>query len=55
MRLYATREMRLVPVDQKLIDEATTLSADLMLRGADAYYVALAKMLSLPITPSDVR
>jgi predicted nucleic acid-binding protein len=45
--------MHLIPIDQPLVDEATRLAADLMLRGADSYYVAVAKMLNLPLVTFD--
>lgn len=51
--LYATPELSLVQIDQDLVDEATNLAADLMLRGADAYYVAVAKRLSLSLVTFD--
>src|SRR5438105_2773841 len=47
--LYAMPEMSLVPIDQALVDEATDLAANLKLRGADSYYVAVAKRLALPL------
>lgn len=52
-QLIAMPEVSLIPIDQPLVDEATRLAADLMLRGADSYYVAVAKMLSLPLVTFD--
>lgn len=52
-RLYALVEMSLVQIDQTLVDEATDLAADLRLRGADAYFVAVAKRLTLPLVTFD--
>ena len=52
-QLYAIPEMSLVQIDQPLVDEATNLAADLKLRGADAYYVAVAKALNLPLVTFD--
>ena len=54
-QLYALPFMRLAPIDQALILEATNLSADLGLRGADAIYVALAKQLGIPLLTFDVE
>ena len=51
--LYAISEMSLVQIDQTLVDEATGLAADLKLRGADAYYVAVARRLALPLVTFD--
>jgi predicted nucleic acid-binding protein len=51
--IYATPELSLVQIDQVLVDEATDLTADLTLRGADAYYVAVAKRLSLSLVTFD--
>ena len=51
--LYAIAELSLAQIDQVLVDEATDLAADLQLRGADAYYVAVAKRLSLALVSFD--
>ena len=51
--LYAMPEMSLVQIDQALVDKATELAANLGLRGADAYYVAVAKILDLPLVTFD--
>ncbi len=45
-QLYALPIMRLVPVNQALVDEATDLAADHRIRGADSLFVALARQLS---------
>lgn len=45
--------MGLVPIDQLLVDEATKLAADLGIRGADSFYVALAKSLGIPLVTFD--
>jgi predicted nucleic acid-binding protein len=47
--------VRLAPIDQALIVDATNLSADLGLRGADAIYVALAKQLGVPLLTFDTE
>ena len=52
-QLYAMPEMSLVQIDQALVDEATDLATDLRLRGADAYYVAVAKTLGLSLVTFD--
>jgi predicted nucleic acid-binding protein len=51
--LYAMPEMSLVQIDQALVDEATDLASNLGLRGADAYYVAVAKTLGLSLVTFD--
>jgi predicted nucleic acid-binding protein len=52
-QLYSMVEMSLVQIDQALVDEATDLAADLRLRGADSYYVAVARRLALPLVTYD--
>ncbi len=52
-RLYALPIMRLVPIDQALVDEATDLAADHRIRGADALFVALARQLGIPLVTFD--
>jgi predicted nucleic acid-binding protein len=52
-QLYSMREMRLVPIDQPLVDEATTLAAGLGIRGADSFYVAVAKSLGIALVTFD--
>ncbi|MDQ3930864.1 MAG: PIN domain-containing protein [Chloroflexota bacterium] len=52
-RLYTTPEMILVQIDQALVDEATDLAAGLRLRGADSYYVAVARRLGLALVTFD--
>ena len=54
-QLYALPFVRLAAIDQSLIVEATNLSADLGLRGADAIYVALAKQLGIPLLTFDTE
>jgi predicted nucleic acid-binding protein len=46
-------EMSLVQIDQALVDEATDLASELSLRGADAYYVAVARTLGLALVTFD--
>ncbi len=52
-QLYTMPEMSLISIDQALVDEATALAADLRLRAADSYYVAVAKKLGLPLITFD--
>jgi predicted nucleic acid-binding protein len=52
-QLYALPIMRLVPLDQALVDEATNLAADHRIRGADALFVAVARQLGLPLATFD--
>ncbi len=54
-QLYALPEMSLVQIDQTLVDEATDLTPDLRLCGADSYYVALAKKLDLLLVIFDTE
>jgi predicted nucleic acid-binding protein len=53
--LYSFPHMRLVPMDQILVDEAVDLAAQFHLRGADALYVAVAKELSIPLVTFDAE
>jgi len=46
-------EVSLVQIDQALVEDATDLAASLRLKGADAYYVALAMTLGLPLVTFD--
>lgn len=52
-QLYMLPIMRVVPIDQALVDEATSLAADHKIRGADALFVAGARQLSLPLVTFD--
>lgn len=45
--------LRLVEMDQSLVQEASRLAADLGLRGADSFYVAVAARLNLPLFTLD--
>lgn len=45
--------LRLVAMDQPLVQEATRLAADLGVRGADSFYVAVAARLNLPLITLD--
>lgn len=52
-QLYTLPIMRLVPMDQGLVDEATNLAADHKIRGADALFVAVARQLGVPLVTFD--
>ena len=45
--------LRLIALDTALVMAATDLTARLRLRGADAYYVAVASSLNLPLVTVD--
>ena len=45
--------VRLVPIDDRVAREASRLAARLRLRGADAVYVAVARLLGLPLVTLD--
>ena len=51
--IYALSSMRLVPIDQGLIDSSTKLAIGLQLRGPDALYVAVAEQLGIPLVTFD--
>jgi predicted nucleic acid-binding protein len=53
--LYAFERMRLAPLDQDLVEEATVLAARLGLRGVDAFYVATARRLGIPLVTLDAE
>jgi predicted nucleic acid-binding protein len=52
-RLQRLPDLRLVEMDQSLVQEATHLAAELGLRGADSIYVAVAARLNLPLVTLD--
>jgi predicted nucleic acid-binding protein len=52
-RLLALPTLRLVRIDHRFGLHAARLAAERRLRGADAYYVALAAELSLPLVSWD--
>lgn len=45
--------LRLIEMDQSLVQEAARLAADLGVRGADSMYVAVAARLNLPLLTLD--
>ena len=52
-QLYLLPVMRIVHLDQRLVNEAMLIAAAHALRGADAMYVALAKIEGLPLVTFD--
>ncbi len=52
-QIYALPVMTLVPMDQALVDEATDIGIDFALKGADSYFVAVAKRLNIPLVTFD--
>lgn len=52
-RLEGLPNLQLVQMDQELVRLATDLAADLGLRGADAFYVAVAHRLGLTLVTLD--
>ena len=51
--LQGTPNMRIVPVDSQLSDLSARTAAALLLKGADAVYVALASSLDVPLVTWD--
>lgn len=51
--LEALPDLRLVDLDGELVQTAARLAADLGLRGADAFYVAVAARLQVPLATLD--
>jgi predicted nucleic acid-binding protein len=47
--------LRILEMDDVLIQEAARLAADLGLRGADSVYVAVAKRLAVPLVTLDAE
>jgi predicted nucleic acid-binding protein len=52
-QLYNLPFIRIVPIDQNLVNETTRVAADYKLRGADAVFVALAKIEAVPLVTFD--
>lgn len=51
--LYSFRFMRLLPIDQTLLSEAVDMAVQFSLKGADAFYVAVAKQLGIALVTLD--
>jgi len=47
--LEALADLRLVEMDQSVVQSAVNAGADLGVRGADAFYIAIAQQLFLPL------
>ena len=47
-------DLRLVEMDQAVVATATSIATDLGVRGADAFYIAIAQRLNLPLATLDV-
>ncbi len=45
--------LRLVPIDQQLIDDAAEIAVTLGLRSGDSFYVAVARQLNVPLVTFD--
>lgn len=52
-RLYSLGLMRLVPMDQTLVDEAIDMAILFKLRGSDSLFVAVARLLGIPLVTFD--
>ena len=51
--LYSFPLMRLVPMDQLLVDDAVDIATRFHMRGADSLYVAVARQLGIPLVTFD--
>ncbi len=51
--LEALADLRLVEMDQSVVQSAVNAGADLGVRGADAFYIAIAQQLFLPLATLD--
>lgn len=45
--------MRLIPIDQAIIDDAADIAAQFGIRGSDSIFVAVAKQLAIPLVTFD--
>jgi predicted nucleic acid-binding protein len=52
-QLYALPLLTLVPMDQALVEEATNVGIDHGLRASDAFFVAIARRLGVPLVTFD--
>lgn len=52
-QVYSLPFIRIVPMDENLVRETTSVAADHKLRGADAVFVALAKIEAMPLVTFD--
>lgn len=51
--LESLPDLRLVEMDHEVVKAAVQVGADLGVRGADALYIAIAKLLTLPFATLD--
>ena len=51
--LESLPDLRLVDMDQALVQTAIEVAADLGMRGADAFYIAVARQLNVPLATLD--
>ena len=54
-QLYSLAVMRLVPLEQVLVDEAADIAVSFRLKGADSFYVAVARQLDIPLVTFDTE
>lgn len=52
-QIYILPVMTLVAMDQGLIDEATDIGIDFAIKASDAFFVAIARRLSIPLVTFD--
>jgi predicted nucleic acid-binding protein len=52
-QLRSLYQLRLVPLDETLVDDATNIAMNFGLRGADSFYVAVAQQLAIPLITFD--
>ena len=52
-QLRSLSQLRLLPLDQTLVDDATNIAMNFGLRGADSFYVAVAQQLAIPLVTFD--
>jgi predicted nucleic acid-binding protein len=52
-QLRSLYQLRLAPLDQTLVDDATNIAMNFGLRGADSSYVAVAQQLAIPLVTFD--
>lgn len=53
VQIYNLPLMTLVPMDQALVDEATDIGIDFAIKASDAFFVAIAKRLGIPLVTFD--
>ncbi len=53
VQIYTLPIMTLVPMDQALVDEATDIGIAFAIKASDAFFVAIAKRLGLPLVTFD--